>query len=176
MKRQEMNECNVVADAKTMVKLSADSTSRGIRKLSIEVTKFTMGLEFAKRGMNQNDRYIDLYSEYFPNEKDTPDGMEVRVSTVLWIPSSLNDYMFRVDAKCDVKAVYEKNNEIHAIINDGDLLTGYGLEYILSILRYQELGDFGVCISSVEFPTSIEELRSDENIHYNQLPSKFKIG
>lgn len=176
MKRQEMNECNVVADAKTMVKLSADSTSRGIRKLSIEVTKFTMGLEFAKRGMNQNDRYIDLYSEYFPNEKDTPDGMEVRVSTVLWIPSSLNDYMFRVDAKCDVKAVYEKNNEIHAIINDGDLLTGYGLEYILSILRYQELGDFGVCISSVEFPTSIEELRSDENIHYNQLPTKFKIG
>lgn len=176
MKRQEMNECNVVADAKTMVKLSADSTSRGIRKLSIEVTKFTMGLEFAKRGMNQNDRYIDLYSEYFPNEKDTPDGLEVRVSTVLWIPSSLNDYMFRVDAKCDVKAVYEKNNEIHAIINDGDLLTGYGLEYILSILRYQELGDFGVCISSVEFPTSIEELRSDENIHYNQLPTKFKIG
>lgn len=176
MKRQEMNECNVVADAKTMVKLSADSTSRGIRKLSIEVTKFTMGLEFAKRGMNQNDRYIDLYSEYFPNEKDTPDGLEVRVSTVLWIPSSLNDYMFRVDAKCDVKAVYEKNNEIHAVINDGDLLTGYGLEYILSILRYQELGDFGVCISSIEFPTSIEELRSDENIHYNQLPTKFKIG
>ena len=176
MKRQEMNECNVVADAKTMVKLSADSTSRGIRKLSIEMTKFTMGLEFAKRGMNQNDRYIDLYSEYFPDEKETPDGLEVRVSTVLWIPSSLSDYMFRVDAKCDVKATYEKNNEIHAIVNDGDLLTGYGLEYILSILRYQELGDFGVCISSVEFPTSIEELRSDENIHYNQLPSKFMIG
>ena len=176
MKRQEINGCNVVADAKTMVKLSVDSTSRGIRNLSIEVTKFTMELEPAKRGMNQNDRYIDLYSEYFPDEKETPDGLEVRVSTVLWIPSSLSDYMLKVNAKCDVRAVYEKNGEIHTVINDGDLLTGYGLEYILSILRYQELGDFGVCISSVEFPTSIEELRSDENIHYNQLPSKFMIG